>query len=73
MKITEIIPDDLPETEGQLLNVTFDRIEKLEADKKRIDWLADKDNEIGNVQLPTACVENNLSSLRDAIDAAMLL
>jgi len=41
------------------------------ADSKRLDWLADPGNTIGNVQLPKDCVENNLHSLRDAIDAAM--
>lgn len=43
----------------------------LRADAARLDWLADKDNKIGNVQLPTHCVTANLSSLRDAIDMAM--
>lgn len=42
-----------------------------QTDTTRLDWLADVNNKIGNVQLPTACVENNLSSLRNAIDAAM--
>ena len=42
-------------------------------DKTRIDWLADLNNEIGNVQLPNKCVENNIGSLRDAIDEAMEL
>lgn len=43
----------------------------LRADAARLDWLADKDNEIGNVQLPTHCVTANLDSLRGAIDMAM--
>lgn len=43
----------------------------LRADAARLDWLADKDNEIGNVLLPTHCVTANLGSLRDAIDMAM--
>ena len=42
-------------------------------DKSRIDWLADLNNEIGNVQLPTKCVENNIGSMRAAIDEAMEL
>ncbi len=46
-------------------------IEKLRADKRRLNWLADKDNHIGNVQLPRECVERNVHSLRDAIDDAM--
>ena len=45
----------------------------VNADKLRLDWLADRDNNIGNVQLPTMCVMNNLHSLRGAIDEAMRL
>ena len=40
-------------------------------DTMRLDWLADPANKIGNVILPTECVEQHLDSLRDAIDAAM--
>lgn len=40
-------------------------------DTVRLDWLADRDNRIGNVQLPAECVACNLHSLRDAIDMAM--
>ena len=40
-------------------------------DTVRLDWLADRDNHIGNVQLPAECVEQHLDSMRDAIDAAM--
>lgn len=46
-------------------------IEKLIKDKQRIDWLADIENNIGNVQLPTQCVELHIDDLRAAIDAAM--
>ena len=42
-------------------------------DTVRLDWLADRDNHIGNVQLPAECVACNLHSLRDAIDMAMKL
>lgn len=42
-------------------------------DTQRIDWLADKNQNIGNVMLPTVCVEQNLHSLRGAIDMAMQL
>lgn len=42
-------------------------------DTDRIDWLADINNRIGQVLLPTAVVEANVHSLRDAIDAAMRL
>lgn len=40
-------------------------------DRERMDWLADPENGIGNVQLPAAVVHANVHSLRDAIDAAM--
>ena len=40
-------------------------------DTMRLDWLADPANKIGNVILPTECVEQHLDSMRDAIDAAM--
>jgi hypothetical protein len=47
------------------------RLREAERDAARLDWLADPDNHIGNVQLPKECVIQNLHSLRDAIDAAM--
>jgi len=47
------------------------RISELEKDKRRLDWLSDKDNHVGNVQLPKECVMRNLGSLRGAIDEAM--
>ena len=40
-------------------------------DTVRLDWLADKNNNMGSVLLPVECVEKHLDSLRDAIDAAM--
>ena len=45
----------------------------LRKDKERLDWLADVNNSIGNVLLPTDIVERNLGSLRDGIDEAMKL
>ena len=45
-------------------------VQALQEDKDRLDWLADKDNTIANVQLPSECVYQNIHSLRDAIDAA---
>ena len=42
----------------------------LRADADRIDWLADVDNTVGSVVLPREIVEANISSLRQAIDAA---
>ena len=53
------------------LKLTSDDVDELERDKARLDWLADPGNEIGAVQLPRKCVEENLDSLRSAIDAAM--
>jgi hypothetical protein len=46
-------------------------LDELIKDKARLDWLADKNNYIGNVQLPHECVINNLGSMRGAIDDAM--
>ena len=42
----------------------------LRADAARIDWLADVENTVGSVVLPREIVEANMSSLRQAIDAA---
>ena len=42
-------------------------------DTVRMDWLADRNNIIGNVQLPAVCVMNNLHDMRAAIDEAMRL
>lgn len=41
------------------------------ADTKRLDWLADPAQSLGNVQLPKRCVAANPHSLRAAIDDAM--
>lgn len=46
-------------------------INELKRDKARLDWLADPSNFIGNVTLPIKCIENNIHSMRDAIDEAM--
>ena len=48
-------------------------LQELLKDKARLDWLADVNNTIGNVLLPTDIVERNLGSLRDGIDEAMKL
>lgn len=40
-------------------------------DTARLDWLADVENRIGNVILPRSIVEQNLDSMRHAIDATM--
>jgi hypothetical protein len=44
----------------------------LRADADRIDWLADVNNTVGSVVLPREIVEANVSSLRQAIDAARI-
>jgi hypothetical protein len=56
-----------------LLRDAVTEIENLTRDKQRLDWLADKENKIGNIQLPTVCVEANINDMRLAIDAAMAL
>ena len=50
-----------------------EELAELLKDKARLDWLADVDNTVGNVLLPTDIVQRNLGSLRDAIDEAMAL
>jgi hypothetical protein len=53
------------------LTVTVSTTKQI-TDKQRIDWLADVNNNIGNVMLPTECVHDNIDGgLRAAIDAAM--
>ena len=49
------------------------KLEEKTKDSIRIDWLASPKNYLGCVQLPMECVENNLTSLRGAIDDAMRL
>lgn len=58
---------------GPLAASAADAIEALARDARRIDWLADPTNHMGQVQLPFVCVEQNLHSMRAAIDAAMAL
>lgn len=41
------------------------------ADTARLDWLADPNNQIGNVQIPIDCVLAHPESMRAAIDMAM--
>jgi len=49
-------------------------VEQLQKDKERLDWLADVNNTIANVMLPTKIVQENISGgLRGMIDAAMQL
>ena len=65
-------------TEAELQQFLSDGIAELQQennallkDKARLDWLADVNNSIGNVQLPRDIVAHNLHSMRDAIDEAM--
>lgn len=53
--------------------ITAEELQALVNDRERLDWLADRENKIGNVQLPRECVENNLTSMRGAIDQARRL
>ena len=53
------------------INLIEAELEELRKDKARLDWLADPSNMIGNVTLPTECVQRNPCSLRAAIDDAM--
>lgn len=46
-------------------------VERLQRDAARLDWLADVDNPVGNVQLPREAVLANLDDMRAAIDEAM--
>lgn len=57
--------------QAKALRAAAAHLQRAEQDSKRLDWLADPGNTIGNVQLPTECVARNLHSLRAAIDEAM--
>lgn len=64
--------DSIVEVDSIVDFYDFDEFEPVpHPDTVRLDWLADPANKIGNVILPTECVERHLDSLRDAIDAAM--
>lgn len=53
------------------LKLTSEEVDDLQADKARLDWLADPKNNNGNVQLPIGAIQENLHCMRAAIDAAM--
>lgn len=55
-----------------MMNVTDAEYTKLKKDEARLDWLANTNQFIGNVQLPTQCVLEALD-MRDAIDLAMAI
>jgi hypothetical protein len=60
-----------PITEAQVYALLPCETPDFVRDKERLDWLADPENKVGNVQLPSECVMANLHSLRAAIDSAM--
>ena len=54
------------------LLIFIEQIANRNKDTKRMDWLADRDNKIGNVMLPQECIEAGLlDGLRGMIDEAM--
>ena len=53
------------------MSVTEAELVELQKDRARLDWLADVNQNIGNVTLPRDIVERNLHSLRAAIDETM--
>ena len=82
--IIDLELEDLPDSHTQTRKyieyleekILLDQLVEANAmtDTKRIDWLADSENVIGNVMLPSICVENGLvDGLRGAIDEAMKL
>lgn len=62
---------NLPSLMRDTLRTAASEIESLREDEARLDWLADRENSVGNVLLPTMCVMNNLGDMRAAIDEAM--
>ena len=63
--------DEADAINSDVLKFVSKIMQPLQKDKTRLDWLADKNNQLGNVQLPRGAVETNLDSLRHAIDATM--
>ncbi|MDP3744440.1 MAG: hypothetical protein Q8Q76_08895 [Methylotenera sp.] len=58
--------------DAALLVKAEDELKELRKDRARLDWLASTEQIIGNVMLPTECVEKNLDGgLRGMIDCAM--
>lgn len=66
------LSQELVDRKNQMIDLEH-KVMRLEADKRRLDWLADPANNIGQVMLPREIVERNIHSLRDAIDEAMEL
>lgn len=61
--------DMLKDAQKEIVRLRIENI-ALRADADRIDWLADVENTVGSVVLPRHIVEQNIGSLRQAIDAA---
>lgn len=68
-----VFVDMRPDDFRALLEEAAAALEAARKDAARLDWLADRDNPIGNVQLPSVCVTNNMHDMRAAIDEAMRL
>lgn len=67
-------------TEAELQQLLSDGIAELQRenaelqkDKARLDWLADVNQNIGDLTFPRDIVERNLHSMRAAIDEAMCI
>lgn len=71
--LSGIAPELMGASAAVLLNAALRELDELAADKRRLDWLADLDNCSGQLLLPTACVQANVSDMRLAIDCAMAI
>lgn len=56
---------------ARLLYEAIVALDNAAADERRMDWLADLNNQTGQVLLPRECVESHPESMRAAIDLAM--
>ena len=72
MSIASDLANELAGLKTRMIDMEIE-LQELRKDKARLDWLADVNNLIGNVQLPHECVKANLDNMRAAIDAAMEL
>ena len=59
-------------TQDHAFRILAAEVRRLQEDAKRLDWLADRNNGVGQVLLPTACVQAHPADMRAAIDAAMM-
>ena len=71
MSIASDLANELAGLKAKMIDMEKE-LQELRKDKQRLDWLADLNTD-AQVLLPRQCVEANLHSMRDAIDAAMLL